>query len=279
MTECQKLCEYLVEQLGEKVELKVTVMNGVEKVTGTYKGQGVYFEFGEDSESLFMYSLDDDSTFLRELIPVINVYRDGDEPILKYDTYNLVKDEIIDTTIEWSNNPEVRKLMLETGNVYKYPFGAKNLVTFFEPKEDKDKRLGLTALSPVFFPNSSFHNFDKLTEMVNGYNEQDAFLALSTVNSISRQITNRTWRGYWPDPLVVNDVVDLILSRISMLINSDANNISSFLASELYNSWYDKWNEYFTYDKRCEYMESRINGEDVSSFVPDKGQSLIKKSY
>jgi hypothetical protein len=41
----------------------------------------------------------------------------------------------------------------------------------------------------------------------------------------------------------------------------------------------DKWNEYFTYDKRCEYMESRINGEDVSSFVPDKGQSLIKKSY
>ena len=26
MTECQKLCEYLVEQLGEKVELKVTVI-------------------------------------------------------------------------------------------------------------------------------------------------------------------------------------------------------------------------------------------------------------
>ena len=114
--------------------------------------------------------------------------------------------------------------------------------------------------------------------MVDEYNEQDCFLVLKTLSLVLSYGVNRTWKGYLPDSVVVSDAVDVVLNKISMLLDNDSNNVKSFLGTEQYSDWYNKWSEYFTYEKKCEYMEAKLNNEDVSMFVPKNIQNLKKKS-
>lgn len=275
-SEYQKFCDYLSAQYKDRINIKVVSINGVEKIIGTFDDKDISFEMDDSNEALCMYTREEDANFLQQLVPSINIYRNGEGPIVQYDTYDIAKKKTLDTTIEWNVDPDTRMEMINASRIYDYPIVAKNLVSFFESKEERDRRLGLTSFSPIFFPEGRISDFNSLTAMVDNYNEQDAFLALTTVFSVQRQILNRTWRGIWPDYTAISDATDLILNKVSLFVGSSCNSVSSFLASDAYNSWYDKWNSYFTYENRCQYMEARIKGEDVSSFVPESAQALKK---
>lgn len=145
-----------------------------------------------------------------------------------------------------------------------------------EEKAERDMMLGFTTFSPMFFPDGKLWDFNSFVEMVEEYTEQDCFLVLSILNSYETQLKEKTWKGTRPDLVYVMDARDIVLNKVSLDLNTNDNSIDEFVASDKFREWYEKWDMFFTYEKKCEYMEAKMNGEDLSSFVPLKPCSLKK---
>lgn len=275
---CKKLYEYLLNQCADKINFEVIKLSSdCNMIVGEYEGKKVYLEVSSNDDEIFMYSKNDDVNFLKQFEPIINIYRNGEEPAFQYNTYNVVQDKIVDFTIEWNNNPDKRLEDIKMNRNSNFPYVIRNLSVLFETKEERDRRLGFSSLASCYFPNGDLEPFDEFISMVDTYNEQDCFLVLKTLGSIQSQIFGRTWQGSWCDSVVVADAIDVVLNKISLILENKHNDVNSFLASDEYSSWCNKWNNYFTYDKKCEYMESRLKGEDVSSFVPNNLVQTLKK--
>ncbi|MBO5375650.1 MAG: hypothetical protein J6A52_02235 [Bacilli bacterium] len=156
-----------------------------------------------------------------------------------------------------------------------YTYLTDSLEQCFD-KDSRDMRLGITTFSPMLFPDGKLWDFNSFVEMVEGYNEQDCFLALSILNGYDNQLKEKTWKGTRPDLVYVIDARDLVLNKVSLDLGTNDNSIDEFVASDKFREWYEKWDMFFTYEKKCEYMEAKMNGEDLSSFVPLKSCSLKK---
>lgn len=272
----KKLYDYLCNQFNDRVDFIIDNTN--EKIIGVLNGSDVNIEVTSDNKGMFLYTTSGDFSFLEQFIPSLEIYRNGDGPMVKYETYDIIKDKVVDKTIEWNEEKEERFFDITSNRCTDYPHFKKGITPMFESKAMKDERLGFTSFSPCYFPNGMLDPFDEFVSMVNEYNEQDSYLVLSTLCSFNSQVMNRTWRGCWPDSALVDDAIDVLLNKISFLINSDCDSIDTFLESDEYTSWCDKWNNYFDYDKRCQYMEAKLAGNDVSSFVPEGVVSLKRNN-
>lgn len=277
-SKCEVLYEYLVNQYNDLFHFKLENFTLHSKmIVITKNDKEVYIEISKNDD-IFLYGDSENNDLIQNIVPIINVYKNGKSPSFEYNTYDIEQDIIIDNTVEWSSNQEERFNDLKYGRTNRYPYVIRNLSVLFESKEEKDRRLGFTDFVGCYFPNNSLDNFDKFISMVDKYNEQDCFLVLKTLGLVISYGVNKDWKGYLPDSVVVGDAIDVVLNKISMLLDNDSDNVKAFLGTEQYIDWYNKWNEYFTYEKKCEYMEAKLNNEDVSMFVPENTQTLKKKT-
>jgi len=272
----KKVYDYLCNQFKDRIDFVIDDIN--EKIIGVSDGVDVNIEVTSDNKGMFLYTTNGDFSFLEQFIPCLEIYRNGDCPMVKYETYDVIKDKVVDKTIEWNEEKEERLFEINSSICSDYPRFKSNITPMFESKDMKDERLGFTNFSSCYFPNGMLDPFDDFVSMVSEYNEQDSYLVLSTLCSFHSQVMNKTWRGCLPDFALVDDAIDVVLNKISFLLNSDCDSISSFLESDEYISWCSKWNNYFDYDKRCQYMEEKLVGNDVSSFVPEEAVSLKKNN-
>lgn len=271
VTDCEKLFQYLDKQFENRLDIKVSFINCIEKIIGTFDDKDISLELGQNGD-LCLSTREKDSSFLEGMIPALNIYMNGSGPVVKYDSVNASTGDFSHTSIEWSLSPELKIINLRR----KVSLGVKNIVSYYEDKEARDMRLGFTTFSPVLFPDGKLWDFNSFTSMVEDYSEQDCFLALSVLESFQDQVYSRTWRGACPDSVYVSDAIEVVLSKVSLILDSLDDSIDQFKSSEKYRDWYDRWGKYFTYEKKCEYMEAKINGEDLSSFVPSKASYLKK---
>lgn len=233
-------------------------------VVGEVSGEVVCFEINEEDGILFMYSNADDCSFMNKIVPVITTYMNGNGPIAKYNSVSRKTGKVIDTTIEWRSEFDERVNALRENNLF-LPVDVSNVVIFVETREEKDRRLGLTALIPFYFPNGDIRDLDKFREMVQSYTEQDTFLAMKSLLEVySKEKSEASC-----DSGLFDSAWHILLEHSLSFCCCDSEvSLANFDKKE-YDMWSQKWDGYFTYEKRCEYMEARLNGEDVFLFRPE----------
>lgn len=238
-------------------------------VIGIINGEDICFEIDKNEGILLMYSTSSDCTFIEEIIPVITTYMNGIGPIAKYNSVDSETGEVMDTTIEWNDDFENRIYYLKE-NVPIFPFDIANLEILVETKEEKDKRLGFTALIPLYFPDGCLDDLIRLKEMSLTYNEADTFLAMKML----KQEYSRAKATSNFDSSKFNAAWSIIFERsLEFFSGKQEFTLENFDRIE-YNMWNKKWEDYFTYNKRCEYIEARLNSEDVSLYRPEYANVL-----
>lgn len=227
----------------------------------------VHFELDEKEGRFYLYSFEKDATYLNELVPMVNTYM-KDNPCVKYHSKNTVYD-MDDTTIEWDKEKEERIHQLRTGHVKDFQF-IYDIKPYEEDRYLRDMRLGFTTFSKVFFPNGYVCDNDGITmeSKIATYNEQDCFLALDILENFMNKVYAGTWRGILPDPVDVEFACEMIRNRVNLLYTGSKVINKDFKHSTIYLKWYQKWKDYFTYEKKCEYMEKRMKGEDCTFLAP-----------
>lgn len=268
MRNSASLCKYLKDSFGDDF-----VIENYDdfSINGSFFGRKISLTLGDNSK-LQISSYDGEFRLLNMLVPSLIVFMDGKPPIARYCVVDLDNYKNNSYVMEWNSDVDNRLDELKKGG--NLP-DDRHFITRFRPlvetKVERDKRLGFTTFSPQFFPNGELLDMDLFKKMVNSYTEQDCFIVLSLLEGLQTQCWNKTWKGASFDIVSLCDAVQIVRDRSSFFYNE---------CSDAYDNWYEKWNNYFTYDKKCEYMEARLNGEDISSFVPvnsslKKGWSLV----
>ena len=237
-------------------------------VNGSLFGKNILFTLGDNAQ-LQISSSDSEFRFLNMIVPSLIVFMDGKSPISRYCVVVYDDYKINSFVIDWNSNVDNRLDELKNGGNLDSRHCIRRFRPLVETREERDKRLGFTTFSSLFFPDGNLIDIDCFSEMVKGYSEQDCFIVLSLLDGLQSQYWNRSWKVVSFDIISLCDAMSIVRKRVESFCNCD-NNINN------YDLWYAKWNEFFTYVKKCEYMEARLNGDDISSFVPTNS-SLVKK--
>lgn len=266
----EELFLYLKQTFGDDMNIDIVPSDNTYdlEIIGTYNKFPIKFNYDGSSGGLIISSTHPSFGFMRKLIPQLSIFMDGDGPALEYDVVDLLTEEVRNHTIEWNKYLEERLEVLNSLN--QYPLWRRNLSILTETKERRDKRLGFTSFNPSLFPNGSIDDLDKFSEMVDNYSEQDAFLAISLLSGVFDQIWDGTWCDYAPDPFVVSNAINIVLKKVYSMVGEEYSDFANFLDGKNYENWASNWDKYFTYDKKCEYMEAKIKGEDLSKFTYEK---------
>lgn len=260
-----ELNSYLCKVFEDRICLSIKKNYGsYYYLVGTFDEFPISFEYVKNDGFLFVSSSNTDGYFLDELIPIISLFMGDRSPVAKYSNVDSKK-SIVGNTIEWCNEVDNRIRTLKR-NESSQEYEIKNLRTFVETKDEREKRLGFTELIPAFFPYGKLDDLDKLSSMVDEYSEQDAFLALKGLNSVFFQVQIGKRDDFTIEEC--KSALYIILSKISSFSSVKYDDPLKFFYSEDYAKWSRKWDDYFKYDVRCQYMEEKLKGNDTFYFYP-----------
>lgn len=267
-----KLCQYLKKQYGDDLVLEVCDDFSAE---GFLCGKDISLFLDRENDILKISTKDYNRIFFNNLIPCLSIFMDGSFPIARYNIVDLDNCKNNSCVIEWNPNVDLRhdelrrSVSTSNGSVI-----IKNFKPLVETKQERDKRLGFSNFSPLYFPDGNLIDMDLFRSMTDNYNEQDCFLVLSLLENLQNQCWNKTWKGLVPDIVSLCTATDIV--RKKALSFCGVESVYSIFDEIKYDKWYQSWYDYFTYEKKCEYMEARLKGEDVSSFQPKNTLRLRK---
>lgn len=264
---CTSLCRYLQDSFGDDF---VVESYDACTIRGYFFGKKILLTLGDNS-SLQISSSDNEFRLLNMMVPSLIVFMDGKPPIARYCVIDLDNYKNNSCVMEWNKDVDNRLDELKKGGNFQ---DDRHIIRRFRPlvetRVERDKRLGFTTFSPCFFPNGELLDTELFSEMVNEYSEQDCFIVLSLLEGLQTQCWNKAWKGVSFDIVSLCDSIQIVRSKAENFYDK---------SSDEFDTWYKKWNDYFSYEKKCEYMEAKLNGEDTSSFVPVNSSLKKKKGW
>lgn len=253
-----ELCNYLNKVFEDRIS--INVKKGYKDyyyITGFLDDVPISFEIDKRNEYVIMNFNYNDLVNLKEVILSVSTFLDRRNPNFKYNHKEC--DGNVVTTIEW--NREIDNTIRRRKDVtYSSLYEFSDINALSESMDEREKRLGFTELSSVFFPNGNLDDLDMLFNMVDCYNEADCYLALNSLLSILLQLQIGKRDDYTFKEC--NIALGIILKKISSFLSVRYDEpIEAFYSDEYYD-WSRKWRDYFNYENSCKYMELKLKEKE-----------------